>query len=51
MAKVKLSVYTMKTYRGSGGIAPLILNIDIRGCEGSTSSPGRMTPGKNLGEL
>jgi hypothetical protein len=47
--KVKLSLcltkhHAMKTYRGSGGIAPYILDLVLDGGEWSASRPGRFTP-------
>jgi hypothetical protein len=37
---------SMKTYWGSGGIAPRILDLTLDGDEWSTSRPGRFTPEK-----
>jgi hypothetical protein len=37
----------MQTYRESGGITPLILNVGTGG-EWSASQPGRFTRGENL---
>jgi hypothetical protein len=49
--KVKLSLclikhHALKTYWGSGGTAPRILDFGTRWCEWSASSLGRFTPGK-----
>jgi hypothetical protein len=40
-----IRVHTMKPYRKSGGIAPLILNLDTRGDDGSDSCPARFIHG------
>jgi hypothetical protein len=37
----------MKTYEGSGGIAPLFLTLALDGGEWSPSRPGRFIPGTN----
>ena len=49
IARNSLKVHAMKAYRGSSGIAPLILNLDTRGIEWLASRPGRFTPRKEAG--
>jgi hypothetical protein len=37
-------VHVMRTYRGSGGRAPLILSLDSRRMRGVNFTPHRLTP-------
>jgi hypothetical protein len=39
-------LHTMKAYRGSGFIDPLILTLGTGGTECFNFTPGRITPGK-----
>ena len=44
-------VNATKVYRGSRGIASLILNFGLRWRSPSNSRPGRFTPGRNSGNI
>jgi hypothetical protein len=44
--KIKVFVHATKAYRGSRGIAPLILDLELDGGEWSASRLGRFTAGQ-----